>query len=106
MSRIAVFSVGRDVVRRAVHHEGIRAGIGRKCRRLGNVHRSEQAHAVAHGNAVLVFGVVRANEILVGILRVKLMRTEERGDKDEYDENRSREPPWDCRGPFVHDPSD
>ena len=51
---VIVGAVGTHVVRRSLHEDGI--GLRRV---FGNVDRGEQTHAIAHGNPVFVFGVVR-----------------------------------------------
>ena len=53
---VVVDAVGRDRVRRALHQE--RIGLAAV---LGNVDGGEQLDAVAHGNAVVVLGVVGAS---------------------------------------------
>jgi hypothetical protein len=51
---VVVRAVRSDVVRGSLHDDRIRLG-----RILGNVDRRKQTYAIAHGNSVLVFGVVR-----------------------------------------------
>lgn len=51
---VVVGAVWSHVVRRSLHDDGIRLR-----RVFGNVDRGEQTHAIAHGNPVFVFGVVR-----------------------------------------------
>ena len=51
---VVIGAVGSDVVRRSLHDDGV--GLGRV---FGDVDGGEQADAIAHGNPVFVFGVVR-----------------------------------------------
>ena len=55
MVRVVVDAVGRDRIRGPLHQEGILLGGV-----LGDVDAGEQLHAVAHGDAEIELGVVRA----------------------------------------------
>ena len=58
---VLIAAVGRDVVAGALHHDGV--GFVVRDRVLGNVDGSEQLDPVPHGDAVLEFGVVFADEL-------------------------------------------
>ena len=92
--RILVFAVRSDAVRSAVHQERI----GTAGSVLGHIHRREQPLAVAHRNAVFVFGVVCADivhrwglSVSARLLRnVEVNRSQRKGNQAQFNQRVKR----------------